>query len=579
MKPLRLSLLLAVSLAFSSFSSSYAQVIQVSTSEELANLLKQDKEIGTIVLTGKFYCIDNLNVKAGGTIIAAHNTKPIIAGKCVRIDKPDDAESGSKYWTKKLSTFERGDYFILDERMDAIPISGVESGVRNIEYYEREIKKISEKERKIAIPIKGTLAYLRNRDRTFLKYCSIKLSCWFVCMDVTDLYSDSDYLYGIVDSDYNYVKLGKHGYMFSYMTIFNYPCEDGSAFVDSHNVVHIPNKYKNVYISLTSTILNLQGKRPLNVNGVTFSAANCPIKMGNNSLNKGFYNCSFVHCGTGVEFKNYVDNAEGNLVIDGCEFRNLYSNYAIRVLPVKNVLIQDNVFSHTGILNKGGSVISINADNFKVEGNVIEDFSYHGIGTGLEENYNYKRISGVIRNNTVDNEDRFGDASTQLYDGGGIYIYAHVDSILVENNIIRNFGFAKGLRFGLYLDGGAYNVTARNNLVYNMFPGQQAVHARYVISSPKRSRNNVFENNVIVGDCRFGGNVENTDMPTVVCNNFISGETTFENDNVDFTTNKEVNSIVSGETVLIDKRAGLRKCRFTKNIRRLLKTSKRIEKN
>ena len=573
-------LFLSLALLVSCFGNdSYAQTVYVSKSDELINLLKQNKDYGTIVLTGNFYAIDSLDVRAGGRIVASRGNKPVIAGVGSFLKKQNGQADGSGYWKIKFGKFSRCDYYLTDKQFHPVLISGVDSGLRNIEYHERDIKKLDQKTRKIAIPIKEELAFLRNKDKNYFRYCTLKLSCWFICMNVTGLDSDSNYIYGFVDADSHYVKIGQHEYMLMYATFFNCPVRDGSAYVDGDGYLHVSNKYDEVYLSTTDMMMNLRTERKLSFDGVRFTAAGNPIKMGNNSKNKSFYNCTFENCGTGLDIKNYVLGADGNIVVSGCQFHHLYSNYAIYILTMKNVLVENNTFSHTGILNKSGAVIQLNGPNFRIEGNVIEDFSYNGIACGLDEKFSKNNISGKIRGNVVDNKARYGDASTQLYDGGGIYVYSHIDSLLIENNIIRNFGFEKGLRFGLYLDGGAYNVISRHNLVYNMYPGQQAVHARYVLTSTKRHSSNVFENNVFVGDCRFGGNANEEAMPTVVRNNYISGETTFANDNVDFISNKETTTKVSGETVYIDRRAGLRKRQFPKGIRRLLKTSKRIEKN
>ena len=555
---------------------SFAQVTTASNSEELVAILKQNKDVGKIILTNSVYSIEGLDVKAGGTIQPAFGVYPVIIGKNVYVSKAGSLTDDSGYWKKKLNKFERGDYYLLDENFQPVLVSGVETGVRNIESFERDIKKLSDKDRKIGVPIKDEYAYLRNKDKSFFRNCTMKLSCWFVCMEVADLYSDEKYVYGIVDSDYNYTKLGKHGYMYTYATLFNYPVKDGMAYIDGQNYIHVPNKYKGVYVCISKNILNLQGGRTLTFNGIRFKASDVPVKMGNNSNNKSFYSCSFENCGTGIEFKNYVDNAEGNVTIQECTFRHLYSNYAIYILPVDNITVKGNEFSHTGILNKGGSVISVNGKNFKVEGNKIQDFSYNGISCGLDEKYNYKTLTGEIRDNIVDNTARLGDASTQLYDGGAIYVYSHISSLIIEGNVVRGFGFTNGLRFGLYLDGGAYNVISKNNLVYNMHPGQQAVHARYVLTSDKRHSSNVFENNIIVGDCHFGGNSNEDAMPTIVRNNYISGKTTFANEKVEFKSNKEVSSKVSGETVYIDRRSKLKKKAYSKNIRAILNTSKKL---
>ncbi len=101
------------------------------------------------------------------------------------------------------------------------------------------------------------------------------------------------------------------------------------------------------------------------------------------------------------------------------------------------------MFIHTGVLDKGGSIITVNGDNFVVEGKRIEVFSYNGINCGLDVRCIFKTVVGIIRKNIIDNTIRKGDARTQLYDGGAINIYPHTNSVLVENNFIRGSTFQK----------------------------------------------------------------------------------------------------------------------------------------
>lgn len=552
-----------------------AQPTIVASSEDLSSLLKQDRELGTIILTNGIYTIDALDVKAGGNLQAAPSVRPIIVGKGIYIQKSGELDEFG-YWKKKIDAFERCDFFLFDDSFQAIPISGVESGVRNLKYLEKEIVKLDSKERKIRIPIKEEYSYLQGKDKAYFHFTTMKLSCWFVCMDVTGLYSDDKYIYGYVDSDYNYSKIGRHDHMFSYLTLFNYPVNDGSAYIDGQGYIHVPRQYNKVYLSKSESIFNLQGKRKLAFSGISFKGSMYPIKMGNNSRNKSFDNCVFDYCGTGIEFKNYVENAEGNMTIENCRFSNLYSNYAIYILPVDNIHIKNNMFSHTGILNKGGSVISVNGKNFLIEDNSIEDFSYNGISCGVDEKYSYKTIEGVIKNNIVDNRARYGDSSTQLYDSGAIYIYTHNNSLLIENNIIRNIGFENGSRFGLYLDDGAYNVAVKNNLIYNMYPGQEAVHARFVGTISSSCINNSFEGNIVIGDSIFGGNANGRGKRTVLSNNYFSGHLSLSNTYVDDRNSKKIRVIVQDGKVFVDRRSKLKKKEYSKNIRSVLNTSKTV---
>lgn len=553
----------------------WAQHHIVRTNDELSQLLAQNKEQGEIVLDGNVFVLDEVDVKAGGYIRPAKGRSPVFIGKS-RFFSKSEKTIGRGFWTVKMDGFQRGDFYVFDSELNEIPISDQVCGERNIELLEKEIEKIDDAKLKIRFRIPAKYEELKNRQSSFFKNCTLKLTCWYVCMNVSELYSDGTYLYGNVNGKANYSKFGVHPDMSVYATFFNYPSSDDRLYVDGQGFIHIPNKYDEIYLCQSANILNLKGNKSLTIEGVRFSGSDKPIMLGNNSQNKTIRKCSFESCGMGVDYQNFVDNAVGNFVVEGCTFRNLYSNDGIYVLPVKNIYIGNNRFYHIGLYNKGGAAITVNGEDFLVENNEISDFSYHGISCGMDKKYNYKVIRGVIKNNIVDNEVRYGDASRQLYDGGGIYVYTHVNSLLVEGNVIRNFGFKDGLRFGLYLDGGAYNVTAKNNLIYNMYPGQPAIHARYIDSDAPASARNFFSNNIAVGDCVFGGN--NSCVVPELELNYVSGEIKQWKDNpvIGVDNNQYIQTRVVGKKVYIDRGVRLKKRNYSKQIKSVVNTRRRI---
>ena len=61
-------------------------------------------------------------------------------------------------------------------------------------------------------------------------------------------------------------------------------------------------------------------------------------------------------------------------------------------------------------------------------------------------------LTGVICDNVVDNLANYGNADKQLTDGGGIYIIAHTDGVVIENNIVRNIGYAGCELWGIFVE-------------------------------------------------------------------------------------------------------------------------------
>lgn len=557
----------------------FSQTTTVRTSRELQSVLGQNKDFGVILLDGDLFYLDNADVLAGGVVKPASGRTPLITGYVIRLNKSEGiAENRRDTWKTKLEGFLRKDFYALGASFEHVPISGIDGGLINIEFHERDVIILDKEKRKISLPIPDGYNVLKNRTASYFNNTTMKLSCWFHCMNVSGLYSDANRLYGYVEDSYSFQSVGQHSNMSMYGTFFNLPEVDNVVYVDKDNYIHVPNMYSTIYIGWSSTIMNVKTTRSLTFEDISFACADLVVKMGNNTANKHFVNCSFHNCGRGIEFNNHVKDAEGNFSVEECEFRDLYCNSAVYVMPVKNVTVTGNRFEHTGFLNKGGSVLSVSADNFIVENNFIHDFSYNGVASGINMSYKDNNvIKGSIRNNIVDQGLRvYGNPACQLYDGGGIYIYGHVNSLLVENNIICNVGFYNGLRFGLYLDGGAYNVTACNNLVYNNYPGQAAVHARYIVSDAPSDARNYFTGNIVVGDCVFGGNKSGS--APVVDGNYVSGDITqWKGNDVIIKKNYTVKAEVEGDKVYIDRGTRIKKRNYSKMIRSIINNRKRLK--
>lgn len=556
----------------------HAQLTIIRTSQELRTTLGQNKDYGTILLDGDLFFLDNAEVLAGGVVMPAPGRRPLITGSVICLQKSEGvAENGKNTWKTKLEGFKRKDFYAMDASFERVPISGIDRGLINVEFRECDVKILDKEKRKISLPIPDNCTILRNRSVAYFRNTTMKLSCWFHCMDVSGLYSDANHIYGYVEDNYAFQSVGQHSNMSMYGTFFNMPEVEDVVYVDKDNYIHVPNIYSSIYIGWTTTTMNVKTTRNLTFADISFACSDLVVKMGNSTANKHFVNCGFRNSGKGIDFSNHVKDAEGNFSVVDCRFSDLYCNCAVYVLPVKNVSISGNRIEHTGFLNKGGAVLSVNADNFIVENNTLHDFSYNGIASGLHMGHKDNNvIKGTIRNNVVDQGDRvYGNPKYQLYDGGGIYIYGHVNSVLVENNVICNIGFHDGLRFGLYLDGGAYNVTCRNNLVYQNYPGQAAIHARYIVSEAPSDARNYFTGNIVVGDCVFGGN--KTGSAQVVDGNFISGVISQWNGyDVIMTDNHTVKAKVEGDKIYIDRGVRIKTKSYSKTIRSIINNGKRL---
>ena len=79
-----------------------AQTI-VHTSEELRDILAQDKEVGVVLLDGDWFHIDGAKVNMGGKIKPYKNRKPVLVGFQQTVNRSKGAKVEDGYWTAKIN--------------------------------------------------------------------------------------------------------------------------------------------------------------------------------------------------------------------------------------------------------------------------------------------------------------------------------------------------------------------------------------------------------------------------------------------------------------------------------------------
>ncbi len=547
-----------------------AQTI-VHTSEELRDILAQDKEVGVLLLDGDWFHIDGARVNMGGTIKPYRNREPVLVGFQQTVNKGKNTKVKDGYWTAQVKGYGAANYFFLDESFDAIERSRTVNEKEHLHIKASDLQRIDEETRSVKIKVPAGYTSLLNKSETALKNAMLKIGYWFVQMNISKLKSDGRYLYGQVDNLYNYNLLDKRPDADLEISFFNFPIQDGGIYLDGNDVLHVPASYKTARMCCSGNILMLNGNRNLTIEGVTFVGSMKPIVI--QGMNKHINNCTFKNCGSGVHCDYGVTNKEGKCSVTNCRFENLYNNNAITFVGCDDVIVSNNTFHNTGMVNKGGCVIQVGGDKFIVENNSIRAYSYIGIYAGISREYAAARMTGVIKDNLVDNAENWGNADKQLTDGGGIYVITHTDGVIVENNIVRNIGYEGCELWGIYLDDGAYNCTVRRNLVYNLWPGQYALTARYVDDCEHSCMNNVIENNILVGPCKIAGNRKGIGNKTIIQNNYISGDLNTQGDEyVKLDGNKFISAMVGKDGRIVSEKGNrIKKRGFTRSIKKLIK--------
>ncbi len=544
--------------------SSYSQTI-VRTSSELEYYLKQDKEIGTIFLDGDVFQLGSFETLAGGRIKPYRNRKPILLRPYQSI-KRNNHKIINGYWTEKLNRNRAHGYIILDGERNPIKCSSHVNDKDCMIISAKDLIRYDSDSRLFKMKIPEGYDSLKEKNRDQFRNCIIEALYWYRDLCLTNLYSDSSYLYGTIDSQYNYDLLNVRPSAKIMMRFRNFPFQDGGIFLDGNDILHIPERYNEVHMCYSDVVLNLKGPRNLRIEDVTIDGSYQGVRIDGG--NKHVVNCTIRNCGDGIAGKSFKS---GSCSVINCSFYNLLYNNAI-ILSGKDILIEGNKIHNTGLVNKGGAAIAANGRNFLIKDNEISSFTYNAIAVGGTEEYGVVEISGRIVGNIIDNSELYGVKWGQLDDGGGIYVWAHTDGVVIEDNIVRNLGYEGCDIWGIYLDNGAYNCTVRRNLVYNMWPGEYAVSARFVDERERSSMNNIFENNIFLGPCRIGGNRNGFGNKTIIRNNYIDGELIIKDkDYVSLENNMFVSATIKKDgKINFSKENKIKKRNFSRKIKKLL---------
>ena len=488
----------------------------VRNSLELEQYLKQDQEIGTVYLDGDVFQLGSFETLAGGCIKPYGNRKPVLLKSYQSIKR-----SGNKtidgYWTAKGKGYGAQDYIFLDSNRNPIKYSSHVNGKDCMIIYAKDLIRYNRETRLFKLKIPEGYEGLKEMSDWEFRNCIIEASYWYRDIKLTNLHSDGIYLYGTIDSQFNYDLLDVRQYSKIKLRFINFPFQDGGIFLDGNDVLHIPERYSEVNMCYSDVVLNLKGARKFRLDNITIDGSFQGIRI--EGANKHIVNCTIRNCGDGIAVRNNSDFCS----VINCNFNNLIYNSAI-ILRGQDVHIEGNRISKTGLLNQGGAAIAVNGRNFLIKDNSISSFTYNAIAVGGARDSGVVNISGRIVGNLIDNSEYYGIKWGQLDDAGGIYIWAHTDGVVIEDNIVRNLGYEGCDIWGIYLDNGAYNCVVRRNLVYNMWPGEYASYSRYVEECERSNINNVFENNILIGPCRIEGNRRGLGEKTIIRNNYIAGD-------------------------------------------------------
>ena len=308
----------------------------VKTSRELGFLLSKDEDLGVVLLDGDLFHIAGIDVRAGGYIRPYPGRKPVLIGFHQKVERGAHKVDADGYWTVPIESYGYSQIVFLDEKLDPIPYSCHINGKKDFEIIEEQIKIINKEERLVSIPIPEGFEYLKNRDKTFFKNFSIKMSYWFLGMTLRQIYSDNECLFGSIDNIYNFNLLSVRPYAKVRLELFNLPKAGDGIFLDGNDVLNVPSKYNVVRVCTTPPIINLVGDRRITIEKIIFTGANNEAIAVQGS-NKHFKHCVIRNCGSGIVASN---GEYSNCSVEKCLIENLFNNTAINLNNIDNAIVK-----------------------------------------------------------------------------------------------------------------------------------------------------------------------------------------------------------------------------------------------
>lgn len=259
-----------------------------------------------------------------------------------------------------------------------------------------------------------------------------------------------------------------------------------------------PSAY-SIKAATLDTLLTINTKSYITVNGISFEGANANTFYLLNSSYINILNCDINNAGSGGIWSHntsnfLIDNVTTNNTLSTGIFALSYSstNTTIRNCEVKNNGIIPGMGESGGNAYKG--IRAESGGNLLIEYNRLDTIGY----TAME----FQGSNVIVRNNVVNYFTFVKD------DGGGIYSYASgtitnpgpvYTNRLIQNNIVMNAigapngrSSAKLYASGIYLDGRTMNVDVIGNTCFNV--AKNGIHC----NNPENVnvRNNTSYNNL-----------------------------------------------------------------------------------
>lgn len=144
--------------------------------------------------------------------------------------------------------------------------------------------------------------------------------------------------------------------------------------------------------------------------------------------------------------------------------------------------VENNMFRDMGLALTNAPAVLCKGPEYRIAGNVFEDFAYAAIGIGTHFKETEDPVaSGIVEDNEIYMTELFRRKPMRmLIDSGAIYIWTQNAGSVIRRNYIHDIGGHHGNR-GIFGDDGVLGVRIEDNLVLH-------VHPSYCIDLRKRHK-------------------------------------------------------------------------------------------
>ena len=264
-----------------------------------------------------------------------------------------------------------------------------------------------------------------------------------------------------------------------------------------------------------TTFLSMSGARfdGLSLSGLAFvgnrhEPGRSLIRVENCSAPLSVCGCRFEH----IHSDCITVDGSDDVGVEDCDFTGC-SRTCVAVEPGSSRIgILRNRIDGSGVAGENSACISCYASDFQIRGNVISDYGYAAVRTGIHYSLEKKSpLYGVIAGNEIFQTPAYFASAPDLLlmDSGAIYLTTQIDSLRIEGNRIHDINGPVYNR-GIFADDGASNLVIVGNTISNVqnyYALDIDPRSSWKMLHRRKRRVDVANENVVVRDNVIDGEV------------------------------------------------------------------------